>query len=218
MALVSPVRGSFALVLVGITLTAAPPARGETVSHHFTGQLTTITNGSGVTADLTGLFTLGQPVTLDYTIERNTTAVPQDPYTAGYTGALTTLSFSIGSWSGSGTPGYSLTTVVDNEPSPGGGVYDEYSAQVQGGISAPPIGNATLTSLTYTFDDVQGNVFDSTVIPAVFPDLGSFEGKTLTVLLLDMSTFKSGYVMATFSGGSTPVEPGTWGRLKALYH
>ena len=216
MTVVPSVRHFRALALVAVVL-AAPQAWAETVTYHFTGQLTTITNGSGGTADLTGIFSLGQPVTLEYTIERSTPAEPQDPHTSGYTGAITALSFSIGSWSGSGTPGYSFTTVLNDEPSPVSGVYDEYSAQVQGGISAPPIGNAQLTSLTYTFDDVQGTVFNSTAIPGVFPDLSSFEGKTLTVLLLDMSTFKSGYVMATFDGGSTPTEPGTWGRLKSLY-
>ena len=216
MTLGSSVRhfGGWALVAL---LLAAPRAQAETVTHQFTGHLTTITNGSGVTADLTGLFTLGQAVTLDYTIERTTTPEPQDPHTSGYTGAITALSFSIGSWSGSGTPGYSFTTVVNDEPSPVSGVYDEYSAQVQGGISAPAIGNAQLTSLTYTFDDVQGTVFNSTAIPGVFPDLGGFEGKTLTVLVFDMSTFKSGYVMATIDGGSTATEPSTWGRLKGLY-
>jgi hypothetical protein len=204
-------------VLAALVLLASG-AQAETVTHQFTGHLTTITDGSGgTTADLTGLFTMGEAVTLEYTIERSTTAEPQDPHTSGYTGAITTLSFSIGSWSGSGTPGYSFTTVVDNEPSPVSGVYDEYSAQVQGGITAPPIGNAQLTSLTYTFDDVQGTVFNSTAIPAVFPDLGSFEGKTLTVLLFDMGTFKSGYVMATFDGGSTPAQASTWGQLKGLY-
>jgi len=214
MKLASPVS----LVVLALAL-LAPRAQAETVTHQFTGHITTITNGSGgSTADLTGLFTMGEAVTLEYTIERSTTPEPQDPHTSGYTGALTALSFSIGSWSGSGTPGYSFTTVLDNEPSPVSGVYDEYSAQVQGGIDAPPIGDAQLTSLTYTFDDVQGTVFNSTAIPAVFPDLSQFEGKTLTVLLFDMGTFKSGYVMATFDSGSTPTEPSTWGRLKGLYH
>jgi len=216
MALVTRFRRPHALALLALVF-AAPGARAETVTHQFSGQITTITNGSGVTADLTGLFTMGQAVTLEYTIERNTPASPQDPYTSGYTGAITSLSFSIGSWSGSGTPAYSLTTVVDNEPSPVSGVYDQYSAQVQGGISAPALGTASLTSLTYTFDDVQGTVLNSTAIPSVFPDLALFEGKTLTVLLFDTGQFKSGYVMATLAGGSTPTEARTWGRLKALY-
>jgi hypothetical protein len=216
MALVTNFRFRRALVLVALVL-APPRARAETVTHQFTGQITTITNGSGFTADLTGLFTIGQPVTLEYTIERDTAAEPQDPYTSGYTGALTALSFSIGSWSGTGTPSTSFTTVVDNEPFPGAGVYDQYSAQVMGGISAPPIGTAMLTSLTYTFDDVQASVFNSTAIPREFPDLGMFEGKTFTVLLFDNGQFRPGHVMATLAGVTTPTQPGTWGRLKTLY-
>src|SRR5262245_1527382 len=196
MALVTNTRFRLALLFLALML-PAPLAQAEVVTHQFTGQITTITDGSGVLADLRGLFTLGQAVTLEYTIERDTPPEPQDPYTSGYTGALTSLSFSIGSWAGSGTPAYSFTTVLNNEPSPVSGVYDQYSAQIQGGITAPDIGGAMLTSLTYTFDDVQGTVFNSTTIPLVFPDLGAFEGKTLTVLLFDMNHLKSGYVMAT---------------------
>jgi hypothetical protein len=216
MTLVSNVRYCRALVFVVLTLTA-PRAQAELVTHQFTGQLTTITNGSGFTADLTGLFTLGQAVMLEYTIERDTPPEPQDAYTSGYTGAITALSFSIGTWSGSGTPDYSFTTVLDNTPIPGSGVYDQYSAQVQGGITAAPLGNTMLSSLTYTFDDIQGTVFNSTAIPRVFPDLGAFEGKTFTVLIFDFDQLKAGFVMATLAGVSTPAQPGTWGRLKALY-
>lgn len=217
MTLACTVRRFRPVVLLAVVL-VAPRAEADPVTHRFSGQLTTITDGSGVTADLTGLFTVGQSVTLEYTIEQSTTPEPQDPYTSGYTGALTALSFSIGSWSGSGTPDYSFTTVVDNEPNPvGPGAYDEYSAQVQGGITAPPIGTATLVSLTYTFDDVEGTVFNSTAIPHVFPDLSAFEGKTLTVLLFDTSQFRSGYVMATLTDVTTPAQPRTWGRLKTLY-
>jgi hypothetical protein len=170
------------------------------------------------------VFTLGQAVTLEYTIERDTPAVPQDPYTSAYTGAITALSVSIDTWSGSGTPAYSLTTVSDNVPSPGletpqlqAATYDQYSAQVQGGITAPPLGEIQMQSMTWTFDDIQGTVFGSTAIPREFPDLAGFEGKTLTVLFIDFGTFRSGYVMATFSGVTTPAQAATWGGLKALY-
>lgn len=210
MALVSHFRVRRALVFVALLL-AAPRAQAEVVTHQFTGQLTTVTDGSGVTADLTGLFTVGQAVTFEYTIERDTSPVAQDPYTSAYTDALTALSFSVGSWSGSGTPDYSLTTVVDNAP------YDQYSAQVQGGISAAPLGNTMLSSLTYTFDDVQGTVFNSTEIPSVFPNLEVFEGKTFTVLIFDFGQLKAGYVMATLAGATTQTQSTTWGRLRALY-
>ena len=216
MTFVSHVRFRRALVFMTLLL-AAPPARAELVTHQFTGHVTTVTNGSGVTADLTGFFTVGQSATLEYTIERTTTPEPQDPYTSGYTGAITALSFSIGSWTASGAPGYSFTTVVNNEPSPVSGVYDQYSASAQGGITADPLGNTMLSSVTYTLDDVQGTVFNSTVIPNVFPDLGAFEGKTFTVLIFDLDQLKSGYVMVTLGGVTTPTQPSTWGRIKGLY-
>jgi hypothetical protein len=217
MPLGTTVRFGLALGFVAILL-AAPRAEAEPVTHRFTGQLTTITNGSGNSLDLTGLFTLGQAVTLDYTIERSTAAVPQDAHTSAYTDAIMALAFSIDAWSGSGTPATSITTVTDNAPSPGPGApYDQYSAQVQGGIAAPDIGGSTLQSLTYTFDDVQGTIFDSTVIPRVFPDLGAIEGRTMTVLLFDFTQLKAGYVMATLAGVSTPAQAKTWGGVKALY-
>jgi hypothetical protein len=222
MALASTVR-ALPLVVIALVL-AAPPVQAEPVTHQFTGQLTTITNGSAGSLDLTGLFTLGQAVTLEYTIDRDTPPVQQDAYTSAYTDAITALAFSIETWSGSGTPTTSITTVVDNAPSPGlkfprtqGVEYDQYSAQVQGGIAAPPIGGSTLQSLTYTFDDVQGTVFGSTAIPRVFPDLGEFEGRTLTILLFDFTQLKAGYVMATLGAVSTPARATTWGGVKALY-
>jgi len=214
MSLASNFRSRCALVFVALAL-AAPPAHAELVTHTFTGQLTTITNGSGVTADLTGLFTLGQAVTLEYTIERTTAPTQQDAYTSAYTDAITALTFTVGSWTGTGTPS-SVTTVTDNAPS-GGVNYDQYSAQIISGITAPPLGSAMYQSLTYTLDDIQGTVFGSTALPRVFPDLGVFEGKTMTVLLFDFTQLKAGYVMATLAGVATPAQPQTWGRLKALY-
>lgn len=220
---VSTVRSCLAPVFVAFLL-AAPHAQAEPVTHQFTGQLTTITGGSGGSLDLTGVFTLGQAVTLDYTIERDTEPAEHDPYTSSYTDAITTLSVSIGSWSGSGTPAFSFTTVSDNAPSPGakfprtqGIEYDQYSGQVQGGVTAPPAGGSTLQSLTYTFDDVQGTVFNSTVLPREFADLGQFEGSTLTILFFDFAQLKSGYVMATLGGVTTPAQATTWGGVKALY-
>jgi hypothetical protein len=99
-------------------LLAAPRAQAELVTHQFTGQLTTITNGSGNLLDLTGVFTLGQAVTLEYTIERDTPPVQQDAYTSAYPDAITALAFSIDTWSGSGTPSSSSTTVSNDAPSP----------------------------------------------------------------------------------------------------
>jgi len=218
MTLVPTVRSRFAFGILALLLVALP-AQAEEVTHQFTGQLTTVTNGSGLSADLTGLFTLGQAVTFEYTIERNTPGVPQDPYVSGYTGALTNFAFTIGGWGGSGTPDYSFTTVTDNEPSPGNPSiqYDQYSAQIQGGITAPTLGNTMLQSMTYTLDDIEGGVFASQAIPRTFPELGVFDGKTFTVLFFDFTQLRSGYVMATLNGVATPAHPTTWGGLKGLY-
>lgn len=224
MILASPLRHARALTLAALLL-VAPPALADTVTHQFTGQLTTITNGSGNSLDLTGLFSLGQAVTLDCTIERDTPGEAQDAYTTGYTGAITNLAFSIASWAGSGVPGYSLTTVSNDKPSPGlatpqgaaAVAYDQYSASVQGGLTAPPLGSTMFLSLTYTFDDVEGTVFGSTALPGAFPPMSDWEGKTVTFLFLDFTQGKSGYVMATLSAVTTPAQPATWGGVKALY-
>ena len=210
MALASTLRLRSIVVLAALAL-AAPRAQAEPVTHQFTAQLTTITNGSGFSLDLTGIFTIGQAATLDYTIERDTPGVPQDAFTTGYSNAITALAFSVGTWLGSGTPSFSSTTTTNNAP------YDQYSAQVQGGITAPEIGGASLVSLTYTFDDVQGTIFDSNALPRVFPDLGSIEGKTVTILLIDFSQGRSGFIMATIGGVTTPAQPATWGAVKGLY-
>jgi hypothetical protein len=60
-------------------------------------------------------------------------------------------------------------------------------------------------------------VFGSKAIPREFPDLDVFEGKTLTVLFFDFTQLKSGYVMATLAGVTTPAQATTWGGLKGLY-
>ncbi len=210
MDLVTKIRSRSALILVSLLL-VAPRVQAEEVTHQFTGVLTTVTNGSGNTADLTGLFSLGQAVTFQYTIERNATGVPQDAYVTGYQDALTEFAFSIDTWAGVGVPTFSLTTVTNNAP------YDQYSAQVQGGITTPPLGNTMMQSLTYTLDDVQGTVFGSQAIPREFPELSVFEGKTFTILFFDFTQIRSGYVMATLDGVATPAQPTTWGGLKDLY-
>jgi hypothetical protein len=205
--------------LAFVLLLVALPAGAEQVTHQFTGQLTTITDGSAGRLDLRSVFSLGQAVTLEYTIERGTSPTEHDPYTDAYTDGISALSFSIDAWSGSGTPIFSLMTVTDNAPSPGNPAipYDQNSVQIQGGITAPEIGGSTLQSLNWTFDDVQGTVFDSKVIPNTFPDLAAFEGRTLTVLVFNFSELKSGYVMATLAGVTTPAQPSSWGQVKALY-
>lgn len=223
MALASTLRGRLAVVFVALLLTA-PRALAEPVTHRFTGQLTTVTNGSSGFLDLTDVFSLGQAVTLEYTIERDTPPEPQDPYTSLYTDAITEIAVSVGTWSASGTPGVSFTTVLDDAPSPGGPTaqlqaapYDQYSGSAQGGIVTDPLGDHMFQSLTYTLDDVQASVFNSTEIPREFPDLGAFEGKTMTLLFFNFTQLKSGYVMATLAGVTTPARATTWGGVKALY-
>jgi hypothetical protein len=191
------------------------------VTHHFTGQVTSRTTGGSGTLDLTSVFPLGQAVTLDCTIEVSTPPATQDAYTASYNNAATALSFTVGSWSGSGTPPSTLTTVTNDQPSAfkyphTAAAYDQYSVQAQG-IVAPPLGDVNLVSLTYTLDDVQGTVFGSTALPGVFPDLAAFEGKTLTILVIDFVQFKSGYVQSTLQNVVTPALPSTWGAIKGMY-
>ena len=88
---------------------------------------------------------------------------------------------------------------------------------MQGGILALPAGTAELQSLTWTLDDIEGTVFASKAIPREFPNLGAFEGKTVTVLFFDFTQLKSGYVMATLAGVTTPAGATSWGAMKALY-
>jgi hypothetical protein len=203
------------------TLFLVPAASAEPVTHQFTGTVTYRTTGGPTTLDLTSVFPLGTAATLYCTIERSTPPSSEDAYTATYTDAVTHLSFSIDTWGGSGTPPSTTTTVTNDQPSPLKGpqtlaAYDQYSAQVSG-LSAPPLGDIQLVSLTYTFDDVQGTVFDSTVLPRVFPDMSAWEGKTLTILVISNTQFKTGYLMATLDNVSTPALPTSWGAIKGMY-
>jgi hypothetical protein len=207
-----------ALVLVAL-VSAAPRAEALPVTHQFTGTLTTITDGSGVTLDLRGVFTMGAPVTLDVTFERDTPPVIQDAYVTAYVNPITNIDFSISSWSGSGAPGSSNATVTNNAPSPGltlGVNYDQFSWNALG-VVAPPLATALIQSMTSTLDDIQGTVFDSGALPSGFSNLSAFDGKTATFLLFDFTQLRSGYVMATLASVSTPAVPSTWGGIKALY-
>jgi hypothetical protein len=192
----------------------ASPAGAEPVTHQFAGQITSF----GGALDLSSVFSLGQAVTLDCTVERSTAAEPQDAYVTAYTNPVTVLAFTIGSWSGGGTPSISNATVTNNAPSPAppSVVYDQWSWNAQG-ITAPALGSIQLQSMTSTLDDIEGTVFDSQVIPGTMPALGAFEGRTATFLFIDFGSFQSGYLMATLSGVSTPAEGATWGGIKALY-
>lgn len=205
-----PGRAGAALALLAAVL-FAPVALAEPVTYQFTGQVTTL----GGPLDLSGLFSLGQAVTLDVTVERATAGVPQDAFVTAYTDAVTQVAFTVGSWSGGGAPASSNTTVTNDAPS-GATHYDQFSWNALG-LTAPPLGTVMFQTLTSTFDDVDGTVFDSGVLPRTFPALGVFEGKTATFLVIDFGTFQSGYVMATLDGVSTPAPVATWGGVKALY-
>ena len=197
-----------------LLLLFASRAGAEPVTHRFTGQITSF----GGTYDLSSVFSIGQAVTLDCTVERSTTPEPQDAYVTGYTNPVTMVAFTVGGWSGGSAPSISNATVTNNAPSPAppNNPYDQWSWNAQG-VSAPALGTVMFQSLTSTLDDVDGTVFSSQAIPRVFPALGAFEGKTATFLFIDFNTFQSGYFMATLADVSTPAEGTTWGGIKALY-
>jgi len=207
------VRSGICAVLVLAALSASR-AGAEPVTHQFTGQITSF----GGSLDLSALFSIGDAVTLDCTVERSTTPEPQDAYVTAYTNPVTMVAFTVGSWSGGSAPASSGATVTNGAPSPGqpGVFYDQWSWNALG-VTGPPLGTVHLQTLTSTLDDIEGTVFDSGAIPRVFPALGVFDGKTATFLLIDYSSFQSGYFMATLSGVSTPARATTWGGIKGLY-
>jgi hypothetical protein len=197
-----------------VLLLSAAAAQAEPVTHQFTGQITSF----GGALNLSSLFSIGDPVTLDCTVERSTTPEPQDPYVTAYTNPVTMVAFTVGSWSGGSAPASSGATVTNNAPSPGqpGVNYDQWYWNAQG-VSAPVLGNVHLSTISSTLDDIEGTVFDSGAIPRVFPALGVFDGKTATFLMIDYSTFQSGYFFVTLAGVSTPAQGTSWGGIKALY-
>jgi len=210
--MISCVKSVTCAVLVLVL--AASRAGAEPVTHQFTGQITSF----GGSLNLSSLFSIGDPVALDCTVERATTPEPQDAYVTAYTNPVTMVTFTVGSWSGGSAPASSGATVTNNAPSPGqpGVNYDQWYWNATG-VTAPPLGNVNLQILSSTLDDIEGTVFDSGAIPRVFPALGVFDGKTATFLMIDFSTFQSGFFMATLSGVTTPARGTTWGGIKDLY-
>jgi hypothetical protein len=202
-------------VLAVLAVLSVTRAGAEPVTHQFTGQITSF----GGSLNLSSLFSIGDAVAVEYTIERSTTPEPQDAYVTAYTNPLTNVSFTVGTWSGGSAPASSGATVTNNAPSPGqpGVFYDQWYWNASG-VSAPPVGGTVhLQTVTSTLDDIEGTVFGSGDIPRVFPALNVFDGKTATFLMIDYGSFQSGYFMATLSGVSTPARGTSWGGIKALY-
>jgi len=197
-----------------LVLAVVGRAEAEPVTHQFTGQISSF----GGSLNLSSLFSLGDPVTLDCTVERSTTPEPQDAYVTAYTNPVTMVAFTVGSWSGGSAPASSGATVTNNAPSPGqpGVNYDQWYWNATG-VTAPPLGSVNLQILSSTLDDIEGTVFDSGAIPRVFPALGVFDGKTATFQFFDFGTFQSGYFFVTLSGVTTPARATTWGGIKDLY-
>jgi hypothetical protein len=171
-----------------LVLAVVGRAEAEPVTHQFTGQISSF----GGSLNLSSLFSLGDPVTM--------------------------VAFTVGSWSGGSAPASSGATVTNNAPSPGqpGVFYDQWYWNAQG-VSAPVLGTVHLSTISSTLDHIEGTVFDSGAIPRVFPALGVFDGKTATFLMIDFSTFQSGYFFVTLAGVTTPAQGTSWGGIKALY-
>jgi hypothetical protein len=124
-----------------VLLFVASRAGAEPVTHQFTGQISSF----GGTLDLSGLFSIGDAVTLDCTVERATTPEPQDAYVTAYTNPVTMVTFTVGSWSGAAfrRARAQPSRITHHLPASCSWNYDQWYWNALG-VAAPPLGTVNL--------------------------------------------------------------------------
>lgn len=221
----TPKRRVIPVASLGLLFAFAARSEALPVTHEFTGTVDFVTTGTPGTIDLTGTFNTSQTLTLSYTAERATPPLIVDANVAIYGGAVTAMTYSIGTYTGGLDPSSVSVLQVGNdvpqEPRRRGiparplGTTPDFYGLALDMPDAPNVnGGAPLDFQFYLFDD-QGTAWNGTGIPGVLPDMADFESKAWGV------TFQNGpnigIVQGTFDSVSTPVLPASWGRLKSQY-
>lgn len=220
---------SFLVAACALSALLSIPAGAEIVQHTYSGVVTTVTNGSGGSLDLTGTFSAGQPVMIAISIERTIHGIPYENGGTIYLSAITGWTFSIGSYvCPPGPNSLSGTIVGNNLPSPPvaanltmadavTAVADYFDQNIPGPLHSPMIGNAVSQYLRVDLVDSEATVFADEQIPSVMPDLSEFESKTWSLSFYDAGLNKTGKVSGTLLSDATPASSSTWGRIKAEY-
>lgn len=159
------------LLVTLLLLIGAPRAAAELVTLEYQGFVTQV---SGFTAPP---FQAGDAYTLGYTFETTTPDSNGSAEIGSYTGAVTSFSFQVGTYSGGDS---NRTIEVRNDDSLNGG-RDKYSLNSIGWSGAAIEGKApstTSVSLPILYNDPSGTAFSSIQLPAGKPSVYAFPERT----------------------------------------
>src|SRR5262245_40968098 len=138
------------LTALALLSVLAVPAGAEPVTYHWTGTVTSVTDGSNGTYDLTGTFSNGQAVVFDLTVERTTNRT-EYPHSTRYENPITDLYSTIGTYVFSGTNPSSNISVVNDNPD-GEYLIDDFSG-IATTLVGDPVGTANLSDANFDLYD-----------------------------------------------------------------
>jgi len=215
------------LFAAGVAL-FGPPVMAEPVTYTFTGVVTSVTNGSNGTLNLTRVFANGQSTVFSITVERDIQGIFDGAFgTTVYLSPIYSWTFSIGPYvCPLGPNGITEIWVGNDRPPPpplnpaglAGSVVDFYYVD----ISSPNGPTLTVENwrsryLIFQLIDQEAAVFADELQPRMMPDVSEFETATWNLSFTDEATNRWGKVAGTFNTVATPATVSTWGRLKAAY-
>ena len=194
-------------------------AAAERVQHTFTGVVTSVTDGTGGTVDLTGTFAIGQTFTLVTMIERETNGNVFTPGELFYLDAVTQWSLVIGPYTRVPGPAVNLSGIGlwNDVTGLNGEDYDRYELTIPQPY-ALPVNNAIPSWIVLNLADADATALVDDSLPREFPDIANFETATWRVDFHDSGLQLGGGIGGTLSGVSTPAAVTTWGRMKSQYH
>ena len=203
------------LLLLGTALSG--PVSASPITFAFTG------NVNSVSAPLSGTFNTSQTLSGFYTFESTTPdTVPLDATLGFYTGALTALSFTVGSYTGTGPTLSGSAIAVENDrvmvfqPIP----RDSYTAGAEF-VGQDIAGLSPLFVIVVGLVDPTGTALNSDSLPTTPPNLSAFTQGSGFVLIFGIPAFPeneeqvvgtlTSLTLVTEPPGGTPIpEPSTW--------
>ena len=153
--------------VIGIVFLAGLPtmARADLITYNFSGTVDTVDSA------LSSIFSSGQTLTGSYTFDSTTSAVPGSTSAAAVYYALTSVSFTVGSYTASSTATQEIQ--VEN------GATDTYTvvSRKSDGLNGADVAGLPLSLFTIRLDDSSGTVFSDALILPTGLVLSNFSSK-----------------------------------------
>jgi len=162
------------IAVLSIGMFDAAVADATPITFNFAGNVASVDSSLGST------FSVGQTLSGSYTFESTTADSEVDPAFGLYGNALTTLSFTIGSYIGTLGVGAS-EFAVSNSPPPPTGIGDFYDLTADP-VSGPSVGSDPPKTFALRVRDDTASALSSDALPVTPPDLAIFTSTTWFLL------------------------------------